>query len=80
MLALRKMDSLFTAISMSPRFDTFFLYVIVLNALWLGIDVEYNEKSGEESPEQLSVFVIVENVFTILFIVELWIRFKAYRR
>ncbi len=57
------------------------LWVIILNAVWIGIDVEYNPDPKNDKPDsQTSVFVLVENVFTIIFITELWIRFMAYSK
>ena len=50
--------------------------------MWIGIDVELNEDRGKEDPtsDEPSIFIIVENVFCIIFVVELWIRFAWYKK
>ena len=57
-MELRREGSVFTRIALSASFDNFALIVIVLNAGWIGLEVDMNE--GEDG---INVFMIVENVF-----------------
>eukprot|EP00930_Biecheleria_cincta_P011695 TRINITY_DN11473_c0_g1_i1.p1 TRINITY_DN11473_c0_g1~~TRINITY_DN11473_c0_g1_i1.p1 ORF type:complete len:752 (+),score=177.62 TRINITY_DN11473_c0_g1_i1:36-2258(+) len=65
------------AIAKSPRFETATMLVITVNAIWIGIDLNFN-------PEELLVnahpiFIVMENLFCIYFLTEIIIRFGAYR-
>lgn len=80
-------DSVFAKIAFSEYFQNTTLFVIVLNAFWIGIDVEWNHDNlykdfttgvanGDETPV---VFVVGENMFCVYFVFELIIRFFAFR-
>lgn len=64
------------ALARSPGFDNLTLLVIALNAVWIGIDTDYND-----SPTLLDahpVFIVGENAFCVYFAVEVFIRFLAF--
>jgi len=59
-------------------FETLTLVVIAANAVWMGIDADNNTwDTLLESPKG---FIIVENFFCVYFLVELFIRFMAFKR
>jgi voltage-gated sodium channel len=76
----------FAAIANDSRFQNFTLFVILLNALWIGVDTEWNHKNlidGEPKgtkPKLYPVADIIENVFCVYFTVEVLIRFIAFER
>lgn len=61
-------------------FQDFTLFVIVLNGVWIGIDVQYNhpslEKNGKLPLEPTST--VVENLFCIYFTFEISLRLVAF--
>lgn len=61
-----------------PIFEKAILLIIVFNACWIGIDIDWNE--GEDSEVPPITFLIVENIFCVLFTVELLIRVLAYEQ
>ncbi|KAK3273196.1 hypothetical protein CYMTET_18553 [Cymbomonas tetramitiformis] len=73
-------DNVVAQLSNSNFFEMFGLVVILLNASWIGIDLDYNpdQNSGSEAPKDL--FVAVENIFCFLFTFELGVRVLAYRQ
>lgn len=79
--ASRFNDTICGKIATSKIFENTTMLVIVLNALWIGIDTEWNhanlEKDGKLPLEPWSI--IVENAFCAYFTVELLIRFQAFR-
>ncbi|CAD7960633.1 unnamed protein product [Amoebophrya sp. A120] len=74
---LRK-DNCFTDIAMASWFENFALLVIVLNALWIGVEVDINDGTKDAPPEEL--FVVVENVFCVLFTAEIFVRLMSYKK
>eukprot|EP00928_Gymnodinium_smaydae_P018314 TRINITY_DN16978_c0_g1_i1.p1 TRINITY_DN16978_c0_g1~~TRINITY_DN16978_c0_g1_i1.p1 ORF type:complete len:519 (-),score=122.23 TRINITY_DN16978_c0_g1_i1:136-1692(-) len=58
-------------------FEQFTLFVISLNALWIGVDLELNDASiwTEAHP----VFAVADNFFCIFFSFEVCVRFLAFR-
>lgn len=63
----------------NKQFDTFILVIIVLNATWIGVDLDHNPTNHPEKKGKI-VFTIVENLFTAVFFVEIVIRFFSYNR
>lgn len=64
-------------IAKSAMFENSTLIVIFVNALWIAVDIDYNDSHVlvYSSP----VFVVMENVFCTYFTLELLIRFMAFR-
>lgn len=80
MLSLRKIDSLYTHLTMSPKWEKTILSFISFYAMWIGIEIEYNPTVNDDrDPDKLDIFYVVEILFTVFFIVELWARLKAYK-
>lgn len=82
-LAILKEDSIFTKLAISTAFQNTTVGVIVLNALWIGVDTEWNHSSMEDEDGNLPlhpVSTIIENLFCVYFTGEVVIRFCAYRR
>jgi len=71
---LRK-DNCFTDIAMSSWFENLALLVIVLNALWIGVEVDINDSGTSQTP-----FFVVENIFCVLFTAEIVIRLLSYKK
>ncbi|CAD7937834.1 unnamed protein product [Amoebophrya sp. A25] len=69
-------DNCFTDIAMAQWFENTALFVIVLNALWIGVEVDLN--SGDDSNKD--VFIAVENIFCVLFTAEIVIRLLSYKK
>jgi hypothetical protein len=68
----------------SSYFQNTTLLVIVFNAVWIGVDVDWNHpnfKKQESDPLPLEPYsTIIENLFCGYFSIELTVRFLAYRR
>lgn len=65
------------SIAKSSVFEFLTLGVIGLNAFWMSVDVDHNDASviTDASP----VFIVADNAFCLYFLVELSIRFGAFR-
>lgn len=61
----------------SAWFESCVSLIIILNAVSLGVATDINAKSGNHAP---ALFVIVDNAFALIFLVELCIRVAAYGR
>lgn len=63
--------------------NTFFvgsMLAVLLNAIWVGFEVELNKADeSDSSSSEPSAFYIVENVFCCVFVLELVIRFAAFK-
>jgi len=65
-------------IARDPRFDSFTLVVIFLNAIWIWIDTDYNH--AESGLLDASVeFVVGENAFCAYFFFEWLVRFMSFQ-
>ena len=64
-----------TDIAMSSWFENLALLVIVLNALWIGVEVDINDSGTSQTP-----FFVVENIFCVLFTAEIVIRLLSYKK
>jgi hypothetical protein len=65
----------------SNEFQNFTLFVIVLNGLWIGIDVEWNHPNGATNTwltDLEPLAVIVENIFCSYFTFEIIVRMAAF--
>lgn len=73
-----KPTGFWSAIARNMWFEQITLVVIGLNAVWIGVDTEYNDKPVllESNPE----FIIAENAFCAYFVGEWLIRFMAFQR
>lgn len=64
----------------SPLFQNLTLFIIVLNGIWIGLDVEYNhpslKKNGVLPLEPTSL--IIEHAFCVYFTVEIFMRIVAF--
>mmetsp|Transcript_59180 Transcript_59180/g.138625 ORF Transcript_59180/g.138625 Transcript_59180/m.138625 type:complete len:651 (+) Transcript_59180:112-2064(+) len=58
-------------------FDIAVMCAIFLNCIWLGIDAAWNDSDVLINTEP--IFLVFENIFCFFFVIELWIRFAAYR-
>ncbi|CAJ1405750.1 unnamed protein product [Effrenium voratum] len=58
-----------------PAFDLFFGLVVVTNAVFIGIEVQEQIRTGDHTNELLST---VSYFYTVVFLVELLVRFFAY--
>lgn len=74
--------TIFAAWAYNETFQNVTLFIVVVNALWIGVDTEWNHKNqadadGKTPLEPFSI--IVENAFCAYFFVEVTIRFLAFR-
>mmetsp|Transcript_102046 Transcript_102046/g.187112 ORF Transcript_102046/g.187112 Transcript_102046/m.187112 type:complete len:601 (-) Transcript_102046:97-1899(-) len=82
--AINSNESVFAEIAYDPQFESFTLGIIVVNALWLFVDVQYNHssmKDPETGKMPLEPFsVVLENCFCAFFTFEVTVRFLAFKR
>lgn len=73
-----KTEGICQRLARSPLFDYTTLSVIIVNALWIAVDTDYNDQDLliYARPE----FQIMENLFCAFFTAELIIRYGAFRR
>jgi len=69
-------DGIFQYIARSHVFEMITLAVIVLNAIWMGVDADLND--AEILLDAAPVFIVAENLFCMYFTVEVVIRFYAF--
>jgi len=76
----KKMASIWARIAYNSNFESLTMFFIVTNALWIGIDTEWNHESlrqdGKLPLEPTSIFV--ENIYCVYFTFELIVRFLAF--
>jgi len=65
-------------VAQSRPFEYVTLFVIFINAIWIGIDADINRAKTLEDTSM--VIRIVENIFCVYFTVEILIRFAAFAR
>lgn len=70
-------DGRFQAVARHSFFENITMVVIVMNAVWIGIDAVYNSEALLSDSEP--AFIAAENFFCLYFLVELTIRFGAFR-
>lgn len=82
-------DSAFADIARSDSFQYVTLLIIVLNAIWIGIDTEWNhdhkrdlDSDGVDDVDSYPLepgSIVIENIFCVYFFVEVVIRFLAFK-
>jgi len=72
-----KSEGCFQAVARSQIFDVSCLSMIILNALWLAVETDYNDEALLVNAD--TSFIVVENVFCTFFCSELFVRFMAFR-
>jgi len=65
-------------IARSSVFFTFTMGMILLNAIWIGIDAEFNTSATLLDAD--AVFIVGENIFCIYFAFEILVRFGAFKK
>eukprot|EP00929_Paragymnodinium_shiwhaense_P082169 TRINITY_DN4321_c0_g2_i1.p1 TRINITY_DN4321_c0_g2~~TRINITY_DN4321_c0_g2_i1.p1 ORF type:complete len:730 (-),score=178.59 TRINITY_DN4321_c0_g2_i1:152-2341(-) len=65
-------------IARSDRFENLTLFVVMLNAVWIGVDLDLNDADSLVNAS-LS-FQVVENFFCFYFTVEVCLRFAAFQQ
>jgi len=74
-------ESKWARMAYSPYFESCTMAIIVFNALWIGIDTQWNHANlatdGVLPLEPVSI--VIENFFCVYFTIELTIRFLAFR-
>ncbi|CAD7971596.1 unnamed protein product [Amoebophrya sp. A25] len=70
-------NSYYARIAADPRFDNFTLFIIVLNAAWIGVDTEIND--APDITRYSTGSVLIENFFCYYFTFEVIIRFNAFK-
>lgn len=77
-------DSCFASIANNEKFQHTTLLVIVINALWIGVDTEWNHKILKDPVTDESrlnpAANVVENIFCCYFTFEVVCRFMAFKR
>jgi len=71
-------NGLFANLARSTPFESLTLLIIVVNAIWVAVDLDYNTSS--RLFEALWIFPLMESLFCAFFCCELFIRLMAYRR
>jgi hypothetical protein len=74
---LYKESGMITNIAKSSLFENLTFFVIVLNALWISIDMDNNNAAMLHKSEP--IFLVAENTFCLYFTGELIIRFIAFK-
>jgi hypothetical protein len=65
-------------IARHPLFENFYLFVIAVNALWMGYDLDQNTALSIDTAEPQ--FMIIETIFCVLFTVEVGVWLMAFER
>eukprot|EP00929_Paragymnodinium_shiwhaense_P042732 TRINITY_DN22069_c0_g1_i1.p1 TRINITY_DN22069_c0_g1~~TRINITY_DN22069_c0_g1_i1.p1 ORF type:complete len:873 (+),score=212.92 TRINITY_DN22069_c0_g1_i1:82-2619(+) len=75
---LYKEDSYWATVAVSQEFEWLTLSVILINALYIAVEVDYNKADtlGEAQPG----FQFAEHSFCLFFVIELIVRFMAFRQ
>lgn len=73
-----KADGIFQYIARDSRFENLTLGVISCNAVWIGVDIDWN--AAESLTDADVAFIVADVLFFAFFSVELLIRFIAFRR
>lgn len=69
---------LWRELAMNPVFEKFTLGVIAVNAIWIGIDTDYNK--AEMLMQADPIFQVVEYCFCVYFAFEWFTRFMSFRK
>jgi len=82
-------NSIFGKVAASKKFEYTTLFIIVLNALFIGYDADFSARfgkpddlyvCGDYKPSACYQFIFFENLFAVYFTMEVFIRFWAYKR
>lgn len=76
-------DTVAGSVAKNGKFQSFTLLVIVGNALWIVVDVQWNHSNLKDENDALPFGVcakVVENLFCFFFFFEIVVRFLAYAR
>lgn len=78
-------ESIYAQIAYSNKFQNTTMVIIVLNAIWIGVDVQWNhhvykEQRGDDHLPLEPASKIIENLFCAYFSIELVIRFLSFNR
>lgn len=73
-----KEDSVFARIATSGWFFLGSTVLVVMNAVWLGVEEAYSTE--DNLYKEAAIFILMENLFCICFACELGIRFGAFER
>ncbi|CAJ1388363.1 unnamed protein product, partial [Effrenium voratum] len=71
-------NNIFASIVRHPAFERMSLAIIYMNALWIAVDIEFND--ADMVLQAHAFFIIVEILFLLYFTSELLIRFMSYDR
>jgi hypothetical protein len=74
---LYKEDGVMQRVAKSQAFETLTLLVIGLNAIYIAIEVDYND--AEIVTDAQPIFQIAQNLFCSFFFIEVIVRFSAFR-
>lgn len=77
-LEIMKTEGRLYGIATHPLFERITLAVILLNAGWIGVDIELNKADMLFRADP--VFIIMENFFCIFFLAELIVRFGLFKK
>eukprot|EP00928_Gymnodinium_smaydae_P080968 TRINITY_DN6455_c0_g2_i1.p1 TRINITY_DN6455_c0_g2~~TRINITY_DN6455_c0_g2_i1.p1 ORF type:complete len:629 (-),score=116.04 TRINITY_DN6455_c0_g2_i1:115-2001(-) len=69
---------IYQKIARSPLFEQVALFMTVINAIWIGVDTDWNQ--AETLVNSDPAFQIAENVFCCFFSFEIYVRFNAHKR
>lgn len=75
---IMRSDGFLPRIARHPLFGSTTMGVIFLNAIWISIDIEFNDAAIISEADW--GFILVENLFCTYFTGELLIRFATYKR
>eukprot|EP00435_Cladocopium_sp_Y103_P004160 s2829_g1.t1 len=73
----QKMPNCVTTMVQNPAFDAFFGFVVITNAVFIGIDLEMTLSPEAPDLSLYAAFRMVQYLYTILFTVELLLRIRA---
>mmetsp|Transcript_92938 Transcript_92938/g.272037 ORF Transcript_92938/g.272037 Transcript_92938/m.272037 type:complete len:602 (-) Transcript_92938:75-1880(-) len=71
-------EGMWRFIALDSRFEKVTLVIIAINAVWIGVDTDYNNVDVLLNAEPL--FQIVEHFFCVFFSFEWFVRFMAFRK
>lgn len=73
----QKMPNRVATMVQNPAFDAFFGFVVITNAVFIGIDLEMSTSPGTPDLGMYLAFRVVQYLYTFLFTIELLLRIRA---
>lgn len=70
-------ESYCSFVASSNAFGVFSMLLVLTNAIWIGVDAEFN--TAETMSDADAIYQVAEHTYTILFLLELFVRFGAYQ-